>query len=264
MGVAGVVRSPDVKILLVKADPSQRQRWREAIERESSFLVVGEGSQMVEALSTAASAGIHPDVLLFNGDLAEVSDAKTWAMIRGLIPLPLRLVAITEGADPRKLELLLAAGVTCLQPPIFDPDVLRRLVRNPARGTVDHHPRLAERIREYLAGVETPTKLRFSGLWIDLDRGRVSRRGQRVALSPLEFRVLAYLARNRGRVVSTAELLESVWQTSLAAGGTADQVKSCIWRLRRTIEPDPSRPRYLRSVRGEGYSLVDPGLEPEQ
>ncbi|MGH2592543.1 MAG: winged helix-turn-helix domain-containing protein [Anaerolineae bacterium] len=65
--------------------------------------------------------------------------------------------------------------------------------------------------------------------------------------------MLAYLARNRDRPVSSAELLEVVWHISIGKGGTIAQVKNCIKRLRQKIEPDVKHPRYVQSRRGWGY-----------
>lgn len=157
-----------------------------------------------------ASSGIQPDVLLINGDLPEVSDPKTWATFRLLIGLPLRITAISEGEDRKKVEQLLAPGVTCLHPPTSDPEVLCRLVRNATAGGVDIHPQFAERFRLDLAGLKSPTTLRVGELWIDLERREVRLRGQSLRLTSLEFSVPAYLARNMGRAVSSAELLEAV------------------------------------------------------
>jgi DNA-binding response OmpR family regulator len=73
----------------------------------------------------------------------------------------------------------------------------------------------------------------------------VTRWGIPIHLTPLEFDVLAHLARKRGRWVSATELLEAVWQTPANKGGTTAQVKNCIKRIRQKIEPDEERPRYL-------------------
>ena len=74
--------------------------------------------------------------------------------------------------------------------------------------------------------------------------------------------MLAYLARSLGKPVSSVELLEAVWHASTGKGGTTAQVKNCIKRIRRKIEPDEERPRYLQSHRGWGYVLRDPLNEP--
>lgn len=77
-----------------------------------------------------------------------------------------------------------------------------------------------------------------------------------ITLSPLECKLLNYLAANVNRAVPNGELLEIVWQCSSQADGKAAQVKNCIKRLRHKIEPDPGHPRYLVSVRRGGYRLA--------
>jgi two-component system KDP operon response regulator KdpE len=95
-------------------------------------------------------------------------------------------------------------------------------------------------------------------LTIDLETQTVARSGEPVHLTPLEFKVLAYLAANRGRSICTTELLETIWHASISKGGTTAQVKNCIKRIRRKIEADEKRPWYLLSRRGWGYILRDP------
>ncbi len=75
-------------------------------------------------------------------------------------------------------------------------------------------------------------------------------------LSHLESSVLAYLARNRRRPVPPTELLAAVWGTPLHAGGTVDQVKSCIKRLRAKVESGPTQRRVILTVRSRGYVLA--------
>ncbi len=90
-------------------------------------------------------------------------------------------------------------------------------------------------------------------LSIDLQAGCATLRAQQIQLTKLEFNVLAYLARDAGRVVSHTELLREVWGCS--DGGTPSQVKNCIKRLRGKIEPDPKRPHYVLTAYGHGYFM---------
>jgi DNA-binding response OmpR family regulator len=66
---------------------------------------------------------------------------------------------------------------------------------------------------------------------------------------------LAYFARRCGPAIDPEELLTEVWGCGNELGGTRDQVKCCIRRLRKKIERDPNRPEYLVSVNGSGYLL---------
>jgi DNA-binding winged helix-turn-helix (wHTH) protein len=79
--------------------------------------------------------------------------------------------------------------------------------------------------------------------------------GCRLGLTPTEFATLCYLAYRAGQVVSYSELLQAVWNTSLEQGGSLDQVRSTIKRLRQKLGETPEHPRYLANVRGIGYRL---------
>jgi DNA-binding winged helix-turn-helix (wHTH) protein len=182
-------------------------------------------------------------------------------MIHVLLP-GVRIAALASGNDDRVLESALGAGVTALHPLDVESDILRRAVCNAARGVVDFDPDLIERARRVLLRPLEETQVRFGGLTIDLQTRQVTRWGVPIHLTPLEFDVLAHLARRRGRPVSAEELLEGVWQTSADKGGTVAQVKNCIKRIRRKIEPDVKHPRCIQSQRGWGYILRDPLKEP--
>lgn len=97
-------------------------------------------------------------------------------------------------------------------------------------------------------------------LRIHLQRRLVMAAGKKVELTSQEFRLLAYFGQNIGQVVSANELLQKAWGDRSSAIRVDDsRLKSAIKRLRRKIEPDPEHPRYLITVRGEGYYLsLDP------
>jgi len=91
-------------------------------------------------------------------------------------------------------------------------------------------------------------------LAIDLTRGLVTRNGQDVALSPKEFQILALLARNQGNVVSHDAILRHVWGKGYE--GERAYLAIYVRYLRKKIEDDASNPRYIKTHRGEGYSLA--------
>jgi DNA-binding response OmpR family regulator len=103
----------------------------------------------------------------------------------------------------------------------------------------------------------TGAQIQVGGLNLDLASRAVSRCGQAIQLSSLEFRLLAYLARDVGRVIPTSEVLEAVWGASALMVGTLEPVKGLMKRLRSKIEPLPHEPRYIKSIRGRGYVLKD-------
>lgn len=80
--------------------------------------------------------------------------------------------------------------------------------------------------------------------------------GGPVALSATEFRLLAYLARRAGRVVTYGELLEVVWGCFVEEG-SYDLVRSCVRRVRHKLGDDAAEPQYVIIIRGVGYRLRD-------
>jgi two-component system KDP operon response regulator KdpE len=88
-------------------------------------------------------------------------------------------------------------------------------------------------------------------LSIDFDDRAVRVRGERVDLTPIEFRLLSCLVRNEGQVLSHERLLQEVW--GLDDQDNADYVKLYVRYLRSKIEDDPSDPTYIQTVWGVGY-----------
>ena len=101
-------------------------------------------------------------------------------------------------------------------------------------------------------------KLRAGDLELDESRWTVHRAGQPVELSPTEFRLLAYLMRHEGRVLTREQLLENVWGWDYA--GQSQIVETYVSYLRRKL--DPLGPPIIHTQRGVGYSLRLPGTPP--
>jgi two-component system KDP operon response regulator KdpE len=100
-----------------------------------------------------------------------------------------------------------------------------------------------------------PRRLVSGTLVIDVDAHRVTRAGKLIELTPTEFRLLQTLAENAGRVLTHEQLLESVW--GYEAGEDTGYVKRYIWYLRHKLEDDPTKPEYILTERGFGYSFSE-------
>jgi two-component system, OmpR family, KDP operon response regulator KdpE len=117
---------------------------------------------------------------------------------------------------------------------------------------------LIARIHTCLRRKKTPTgerapSLILGDLTIDFVRHQVRVRDQQVTLSPTEFRLLSYLARNCGQVISHQALLTEVWGPEYAS--QYDYLHLYIRYLRKKIEKDPSRPEIIKTERGVGYYM---------
>jgi DNA-binding response OmpR family regulator len=127
--------------------------------------------------------------------------------------------------EPRELEVRVEA-------------LLRRAARSEPEG--ESHPK---------------DRIEIGTLVIDKRRHVVTRDGEPVDLTPLEFQILERLASEPGRAWSRNDLLDQVWSTDYE--GYQRNVDPHINRLRQKIEPDPKNPRYVLTVRGVGYKLND-------
>lgn len=90
-------------------------------------------------------------------------------------------------------------------------------------------------------------------LVVNFRRHEVERAGEKLALTPKEFQILAYLAERAGEVVSQRELVEELWGSAYM--GEPTSVAVYVRHIREKIERDPSRPAYLQTVWGVGYCL---------
>jgi two-component system alkaline phosphatase synthesis response regulator PhoP len=96
---------------------------------------------------------------------------------------------------------------------------------------------------------------------LDMGRFRASLGGQTLELTPTEFRLLEVLVRRKGKVASDEDLMREVWS---AYRSDPALVRRYILMLRKKLEPDPSNPVWIQTVRGFGYRLGTAPLKPPQ
>ncbi len=101
--------------------------------------------------------------------------------------------------------------------------------------------------------IREPEKYEDSCLTVDLQAKQVFVRGKPVRLTALEFKLLAYLIQNEGRVLSKQELFEKVWKDKFTGDGT---LNVHIRKIREAIEENPGSPEYILTVWGDGYKFV--------
>ncbi len=105
-----------------------------------------------------------------------------------------------------------------------------------------------------LAQASQGERLHFGDVIIDLETFQVTRQSQNIFLTPIEFRLLRYLASHPNRPFSREALIESVWGYEEIIGDERT-VDVHMRHLREKLEADPTNPRYLVTVRGVGYKL---------
>lgn len=100
-----------------------------------------------------------------------------------------------------------------------------------------------------------PSSITVRDLMLDFDRCQAVRDDETIPLTPTEFKILAYLAKHAGKVVSPVEILRAVQDYTYSDREAQEIVKVYIRRIRRKVEADPAEPSYIVNVRGFGYML---------
>ena len=96
----------------------------------------------------------------------------------------------------------------------------------------------------------------FSGLKIDFMKRIITRNGEPIHLTPVEYKIVAYIAKNSGKVITYSSILKNVW------GPNMDENDNKILRvnmanIRRKIEPNPAEPTYILTELGVGYRMLE-------
>jgi two-component system alkaline phosphatase synthesis response regulator PhoP len=107
---------------------------------------------------------------------------------------------------------------------------------------------------------DQPEALEFGECRLDLGSYKLFRRGREVALTPKEFGLLEYLARNAERALTREKILDAVWGHDLIV--TQRSVDRCINTLRNKIEPAPQHPHFIKTIRDVGYRFEVLGANP--
>ena len=100
----------------------------------------------------------------------------------------------------------------------------------------------------------TRSVVQLENVSVDTDKGVITKNGQEIALSALEYKILLVFIGNRGRMLSRARLLEEIWD--IAGDYVNDNTLTVyIKRIREKIEDDPGNPRIIKTIRGLGYRV---------
>ncbi len=187
-----------------------------------------------DALVVAARQ--HPDLVLLDLGLPGISGLDVIEGLRGWTRVPIIVVSARD-AEHDKVAALDAGADDYVSKPFGMDELLARLRAALRRAKPDD-------------GVEESV-IEGDGLIVDLGDKRVSRDGAEVHLTPTEWRLIEVLVRNRGRLVTQRQLLQDVWGPEYEH--ETNYLRVHVGNVRRKLEPDPSRPRYLLTEPGMGY-----------
>jgi two-component system KDP operon response regulator KdpE len=227
---------PGPVIILIEDEPEIRRFLRASLLSNGYRLVEattgGEGLQAAETR--------QPNLIILDLGLPDMDGLEVIRQLRAWTAVPI-IVLSAKGQETVKVAALDAGADDYIAKPFGVSELLARM-----RVSLRHADRSEQ-------GGATPV-LVTGDLQIDFAQRRVQVKGKDVHLTPIEYRLLTTLARHAGKVLTRNQLLTEVWGRPYA-----DQVHYLhvhMAQLRRKIEGDPARPRYLLTEPGVGYRLV--------
>ena len=226
---------PEPLVLVVEDDPPILKFLR--------ISLTNNGFRYAEATSGAAAlmrlGELHPDVVILDLGLPDRDGIGVLRELRSFSNVPV-VVLSARDREADKVVALDSGADDYLSKPFSVGELIARL-------------RVALRHAAAADGAQAVPVFTSGDLTVDLDARVVTVAGREVHLTRHEFGLLAQLARHAGKVLTHRQLLRSVWGPEY--GDENHYVRLFMAQLRRKIEADPARPRWLRTEPGVGYRL---------
>jgi DNA-binding response OmpR family regulator len=232
------------KILFVDDDKTLIQFFGEYLAADGFDPVTASNGQ--DALREAYIH--HPDLVVLDVMMPGMDGWEVCARIREMSAVPVILVTGKTSEADKLRGFKLGADDYVTKPFSF--------------------AELTARIRAVLGrsqkvNSESPAIIQIDNLTIHLEKRTVKRGGHEIMLTPTEFRLLEYLAKNHGRAVPEEELAKAVWGNYREE--EASTVRRYIFLLRQKVEEDPGNPVVVKTLRGFGYRMGTASLHmPEE
>lgn len=230
---SGAAARPNLPRILAVDDEVSILRFLRSVIDEAEFsLHVAENGHA----ALAAAAAVRPDVILLDLGLPDMDGVEAVRRIREWSQVPIIILSVRDREDD-KVEALDAGADDYLTKPF---------------GTAELMARIRVALRRSLSQAPEPV-YRLGGLDVDLARRRVLAAGAEVQLTPTEYELLKLLVQHAGKVITHGQILKRIW--GMAYAEQQNLLRVNIRNLRRKIEEDPSRPRYIVTEVGVGYRL---------
>jgi DNA-binding response OmpR family regulator len=229
-------KSGPMRVLIVDDDRPSLKMTAFLLREEGYTVFTADNGQ--EALRLVDEK--TPDLLVLDVMMPGIDGLEVTRRLRRNSSLPIIILSAKGETSDRVSGLDVGADDYLAKP--FEPSELLARVRSVLR-----------RAEAFTFG-EPQNQLSVGGFRMDPVNNTVTvPDGRVIELTPIEFRLLHYLVRNNGRVLTHEQLLNTVWGYDYE--GYSNQVAVYIRRLRTKLEPDPDNPRYLITTRGIGYKF---------
>jgi len=224
-------------LVLVVDDELPIRRFLKAALEGSGYRLT-EATSGAEALREAAMR--TPDIVVLDLGLPDLDGIEVTRRLREWSGVPI-VVLSARGRETDKIAALDAGADDYVTKPFAIGELLARI-------------RVALRHRARVAGGEE-SAVTVGPLHLDLARRRVTIQGKEIRLTPIEYRLLTALARQRGRVLTHDQILREVWGPAYTR--RRHYLRVYMAQLRQKLEADPARPRILLTETGVGYRMAE-------
>jgi two-component system, OmpR family, KDP operon response regulator KdpE len=231
------VTTDKTPVLVIEDEAPIRCFLRAYLESQGFRLIESESGE--EGLGLAASH--QPSLILLDLGLPGMDGLDVIRRLREWTATPI-IVLSARGKEQDKIDALDAGADDYLIKPFGVGELAARM-------------RVALRHAVNISADRSEPVFRSGELTVDLAARRVLLAEAEAHLTPIEFKLLAYLVRHAGKVVTHRQLLKEVWGS--AREDQAHYPRIYVHQLRHKIEPDPARPRFLRTETGIGYRLEE-------
>ena len=230
---------PKCSVLIIEDEKNIQTFMGKVLKRQDyRVLYADNGQQGLEIIRSQC-----PDIILLDLGLPDMNgseiirDARTWTST----PI---IVISARTADHEKVTALDLGADDYITKPFGTSELLARI-----RASLRHSNRLRTDSTHYLR------PYRHGKMILDFSKRLLTINGQDIHLTPIEYKIVAYLAQNSGKVITYATLLSNVWGPYADSDNKILRVNMA--NIRRKIEDDPAQPKYIFTEVGVGYRMAE-------
>ena len=236
-----------MRILIVEDEEALASGLKFNFEQEGyDVLLAGDGPT---ALKLFQSAGPSVDLVILDLMLPGMSGYEICKAIRVVDKLVPVLVLSARTLSEDKMHAFDCGTDQYMTKPFALPELLNRV-----RNLLERHKTLLHATRSASDAAAAPENFDYEHFRLDPQSFEIIVGERRQSLTTQEMQLLRYFISHEGEVLSRHQILDAVWDQN--ADVTTRTIDNFVLRLRKLIEPDPARPRYILSVRGTGYRFV--------
>lgn len=184
-----------------------------------------------------------PDLVLLDLGLPDIDGMEVISRIRTWYKRPI-IVLSARNSEPDKVTALDAGADDYITKPFGTEELMARIrtslrhshSRSDAKATLDH-------------------PFSAKGLTVDYEKRRIFREGEEIHLTPIEYKIVAHLAQNSGKVLTYSSIMENVWGPYMLEDNKILRVNMA--NIRRKLEPNPAEPQYIFTEISVGYRMIE-------